>query len=134
MEKVIYFAVIEPVKTGYSVYFPDLPGCVTVGEDFSHALKMAEEALGLHLWGIGQDGESIPVPTEPPYECEHGSVIAPITVYPQMIKGNMENKVVRKSLTIPYWLNKLAEENKVNFSNVLQNALKEMLKVNNVKI
>jgi predicted RNase H-like HicB family nuclease len=134
MESIRYFAVIEPTDTGYSVHFPDLPGCITVGKNFNHSLAMAEEALGLHLWGMERDGDTIPAPTEPPYECETGGVVTPVSVYPQLVKGNIESRGVRKSLTIPYWLNKLAEENKVNFSYVLQNALKEMLKVNNIKV
>ncbi len=51
MKGTTYFAVFEPGESGYGVYFPDLPGCITVGKNIEDAEKMAEEALGLHLWG-----------------------------------------------------------------------------------
>lgn len=131
MIKLTYFSVFEPTNIGYSVYFPDLPGCITVGKDIEETQKNAQEVLGLHLWGMEKDNEKIPKPTYPPFEnIENDCFIMPITIYPELVKNQIENKAVKKTLTIPYWLNKLAEENKVNFSQILQNGLKEYLKVN----
>jgi predicted RNase H-like HicB family nuclease len=62
MRKLTYLAVFEPIETGYSVYFPDLPGCISYGENFNEALIQATEALGLHIYGMEKDGDVIPVP------------------------------------------------------------------------
>jgi len=132
MKKIIYFAVFEPTDTGYSVYFPDLPGCVTVGGDMAQAVKMAGRALGLHLWGMERDGEEIPAPTLPPFEdVEEGCFTVPVEIFPAIVKNDIENKAVKKTLTIPYWLNEIAEKEGVNFSQVLQVGLKEYLRISN---
>ena len=77
-----------------------------------------------------EDNEEIPEATLPPFEdAEINCFIVPITVYMELVRNEMENKAVKKTLTIPYWLNEIAEKNKVNFSQVLQIALKEILNV-----
>ncbi len=130
MKGTTYFAVFEPSQTGFGVYFPDLPGCITTGGDIQEAKTMAEEVLGLHLWGMEKDNEEIPKPTVPPFEdLEDNAFVMPITIYMPLVKNEMENKAVKKTLTIPYWLNALAEENQVNFSQLLQTALKEYLRI-----
>jgi len=130
MKETTYFAVFEPSETGFGVYFPDLPGCITVGKNIQEAKIMAEEALGLHLWGMEKDKDDIPQATKPPFDdLESNAFVMPITVYMSLVKNEMENKSVKKTLTIPYWLNELAEQNQVNFSQLLQTALKEYLKV-----
>jgi len=130
MKKATYFAVFEPTATAYSVYFPDLPGCITVGKDLEQASQMAKEALGLHLWGMEKDNEEIPSATLPPYEeIEAGGFVMPIEIFPELVKNEIESKAVKKTLTIPYWLNELAEKNQINFSQILQNALKEYMQI-----
>ncbi len=60
----IYFALIHKEEdSDYGVSFPDLPGCISVGSSMQEALKMAEEALALHIKGITEDGEKIPEPS-----------------------------------------------------------------------
>ncbi|PLZ81028.1 type II toxin-antitoxin system HicB family antitoxin [Fischerella thermalis] len=56
-------AIFHLDKDGVFVEFPDLPGCITCGDTIGEALKMAEDALGLNLYGLEQDGEPIPEPT-----------------------------------------------------------------------
>ena len=56
MRKLTYFAVFEPSPEGYGVYFPDLPGCVSLGRDFEQAQRNAGEALGLHIYGMEKMG------------------------------------------------------------------------------
>jgi predicted RNase H-like HicB family nuclease len=61
MRKLTYLAVFEAGGTpGISVYFPDVPGCVSCGDNFDHASKMAKESLALHIYGIEKDGEPLP--------------------------------------------------------------------------
>lgn len=131
MKGTTYFAVFEPSKSGYGVYYPDLPGCVSVGETIEEAKTNAEEVLGLHLWGMEKDGEEIPKASLPPFdeEIESGSFVMPITVFMELVRGEMENKAVKKTLTIPYWMNELAEKENINFSRLLQQALTEYLQL-----
>lgn len=131
MKKVTYFAVFEPSATGgFGIYFPDLLGCISMGDDFEHAGRMAEEALGLHLWGMEKDGDEIPVPTQPPFEnTPTGAIVSPVSVFPDLVKHEMDNRGMKTNVTIPAWLKELAEKENVNFSQVLQVALKERLRV-----
>ena len=66
MRKISYPAVFEPSGDGYSVYFPDLPGCISYGDSYEEAQREAEDALGLHLYGMEKDGEAIPAPSKKP--------------------------------------------------------------------
>lgn len=131
MRKVTYFAVFEPSSDGaFGVYFPDLPGCISIGDNFQHAQVMAKESLGLHLWGIDKDGEEIPAPTQPPFEdVPVGAIISPVTVFPDIVKNEMDNRSVKTNITLPAWLKEMAEKQGVNFSQITQAALKEYLGV-----
>ncbi|MEG2246460.1 MAG: type II toxin-antitoxin system HicB family antitoxin [Peptostreptococcaceae bacterium] len=65
MKKDIYIfpAVLSFADDGVSVEFPDLPGCITCGDTTEDAIKNAKEALGLHIYGLEEDNELIPEPT-----------------------------------------------------------------------
>lgn len=133
MKKLTYLAVFEPSADGYGVYFPDLPGCISFGENFETALKNAEDALGLHLYGMEKDNEEIPTPSTTPIldeDTEKGALVSPVTVFPELVKNEMDNKRVKTNVTLPVWLKELAEQNSVNYSRLLENALTEYLHVN----
>ncbi|MEI6873625.1 MAG: type II toxin-antitoxin system HicB family antitoxin [Spirochaetota bacterium] len=111
---------------GYSVDFPDLPGCVSAGDYLEEALVLAREALSLHLFGMAEDGDPIPLPSDPASLApDQGAFVAPVEGRPDMVGDEIRNRSVKKTLTIPYWLNEAAERNHVNFSQILQQALKE---------
>ena len=112
------------------VTFPDLPGCVTAGADEAEALREAKEALGLHLYGMERDGEAIPAPTRllDVGESENARSIL-VDVWMPAIRSAVKEPSVKKTLTLPAWLNKLAVEAKINFSQVLQEGLKARLGV-----
>ncbi len=132
MRKLTYFAVFEPSREGYGVYFPDLPGCVTCGGDFQAAQRQAAEALGLHIYGMEKDGEEVPIPSKNPEidpETAKGFIVAPVTVFPEIVRNELDNRAVKTNLTIPAWLKELAEAEGVNFSRVLQAALMDYLDV-----
>ena len=115
-------------EDGISVEFPDLPGCLPCGDTTEEALHNAKEAMGLHLYGMEQDGDEIPAPT--PVRDLHpdeGGIVTLVEVFMPSIRDRAENRVVKKTLTIPAWLNREAEEAHVNFSQVLQDALKSYL-------
>ena len=134
MNKLTYFAVFEPTETGYSVYFPDLPGCVSLGEDFEDAQKQATDALGLHIYGMEKDGDEIPAPSRTPQvdpETAVGYIVAPITIFPNLIRNDLDNRAVKTNLTIPAWLKEIAEAQGVNYSKIFQTALMDYLGLNN---
>jgi predicted RNase H-like HicB family nuclease len=133
MRKLTYLAVFEPVKVGYSVYFPDLPGCVSYGEDFEEAQKQAADALGLHLYGMEKDGDEIPNPSKVPQvdsETVAGYIVSTISVFPGIIRNELDNRAVKTNLTIPAWLKEIAEAQGVNYSKIFQSALMDYLGIN----
>ena len=125
--KMIYPAIFYPYSDGsggYVVEFPDLPGCVTGGRDLAEALEMAVDAAS--GWVLDELEEGNPVPQASKYDevkpGDNGQV--------NMILLNMNEyaerygeKAVRKNVTIPAWLNTFAEKQRINFSQVLQEAL-----------
>ena len=113
---------------GISIEFPDLPGCLPCADTSEQAFQNAREALGLHLFGMEQDGETIPKPS--PIDTIHpeeGGVLAMVEVFMPAVRDRMNRKVVKKTLTIPAWLSRAAEAQGVNFSQILQEGLKQYL-------
>lgn len=132
-ERYVYPAVFT-YEEGYeiAVTFPDLPGCATSGETEAEALAMAKEALGGHLWCMEQDNDEIPAPIalmEVELEENERSVL--IDVYMPSIRLAQINKAVNRTVTLPAWLNAAAIEKGVNFSQVLQDALRTQLHITN---
>lgn len=115
-------------EDGVSIEFPDLPGCLPCAETAEQAFDRAREALGLHLFGMEQDGDPIPEPTPiaalPPRDQ---AVPALIEVFMPALRDKASHRMVKKTLTIPAWLNSEAEAAHVNFSQVLQDGLKAYL-------
>lgn len=132
MRKASYLAVFEPCGEGYSVFFPDLPGCISYGDSFEEAQREAEDALGLHLYGMEKDGEVIPEPSKHPKidpETAPGYLVSLVTVYPDMVANEMNNKRVKTNVTIPAWLKEAAEDVEgVNYSKILEAALVDFLR------
>lgn len=131
MRKATYLGVFEPSSSGYAVYFPDLPGCVSFGSSFEEAQKEAEEALGLHLYGMEKDGDDIPEPSAAPDvdpETASGYLVSPVTVYPDLVRNELDNRRVKTNTTIPAWLKDAAEQRGgVNYSRLLETALLDYL-------
>ena len=110
------------------IVFPDLPGCVSQANSDAEAVKKATEALELHLYGMEEDGDPIPQPSRPA-DVELGPRRRTILVTALMplVREDMESRATKKTLTIPAWLNRAAEASGVNFSALLQRAIKEHL-------
>lgn len=93
-EQVTYFGVFEPAADGgFSVYFPDLPGCASHGATFDEAKRNALDALGLHLYGMEKDGDQIPAPSAAPEidsETVPGYLVCPVTVFPSLVRSELE--------------------------------------------
>ncbi len=125
-ERYLYPAVLS-YEEGYeiAVTFPDLPGCATSGETEADAVAAGREALGLHLFGMEEDGDELPTPSlAKDIELEDGEVIAMIDVFMPSIRLNQKNKAVNRTVTLPAWLNAKAIECGINFSQLLQDAIK----------
>ena len=125
-ERYLYPAVLT-YEEGYeiAVTFPDLPGCATSGETDADAVAAGREALGLHLFGMEEDGDELPAPSQAKdIKLEDGEVIAMIDVFMPSIRLNQKNKAVNRTVTLPAWLNAKAVECGINFSQLLQDAIK----------
>lgn len=123
----VYTAVFTKEEDGgYSVRFPALDGCFTQGDSFEEAYSMAQEAMSLHLYGMEEDGLDIPGDVELPTVSAPESVVM-IRAWMTPFRESMRNQAVKKTLTIPAWLNKEAEKRHVNYSQLLQSALKDYL-------
>lgn len=112
-----------------AVTFPDLD-VATSGVNEDDALLSARELLDCVLFGLEEDGEDIPRPTslvDVVVETNEQAVL--IDVFMPPIRQNESNKAITKTVTIPAWLNARAMEYGVNFSQTLQKALKEELKI-----
>ena len=126
--KYIYPAIFDFDEDGITVTFPDLPGCITCGNNQEEALKNAKEVLELYMYSLEEDNETIPQPSNIlDLEVENTQVVVLVDIWMVPVRDEMKNKCVKKTLTIPKWLNDLAIENNVNFSAILQSALKEYL-------
>ena len=133
--KLIYPACFYPCEEGgYTVVFPDLPGCVTEGDNLAEAMEMAIDASSGWLLTTVEENEQLPkasnIRNVIPDEYENGFVSL-IGVDLDEYSQKHGNKAIKKTLTIPAWLNTIAEDNKVNFSQVLQSALRDQLGINN---
>ena len=127
MDKVSYLAIMERSDEGYSVYFPDVPGCISWGKDLEEAQIKAREALDLHLYGLVAANERLPEASASVKIQNPTDIVCLISTYPQIFKERFENKKVKVNVTIPNWLKNQAVAEKVNFSQVLELSLKEML-------
>ena len=129
--KFVYPAIFEAEDGGgYSVSFPDLPGCFTEGETIEEALERAKDAIGIYLSELESDGKEFPATSDPvDLRAEGKSFFAMVDMDLLAYKQKHDNRAVKKTLSIPRWLNTLAEREGVNFSNILQVALRERLRV-----
>jgi predicted RNase H-like HicB family nuclease len=113
---------------GFSIDFPDLPGCISTGDTVEEAMTMAREALSLHLYGLIEDKEPIPrASTLTQIHPEQNAFLTLVEGRPGMIAEMIRNKAVKKTLTIPYWMNEEAERLHLNFSQLLQDAVREKI-------
>ena len=125
MERLFYPAVFHKAEEGgYWVTFPDIPECITEGDDMAAAYDMAVEALGLALEEKIENREKLPVASDVEDIKDSGTVVI-VQFDLESYNKKHNNRAVTKTLTIPEWLNERALAMNVNFSQVLQDALME---------
>ena len=130
MAKYVYPAIFEPEDSLYNVSFPDLPDCYTCGDTLADAMFMAEDALSGYLARCEEKNRPIPaasvlngiVPVQ-------GSVVSLVLADTEAFRRRTSEKAVKKTLSIPSWLNEAAEARHINFSAVLQQALINQLQL-----
>ena len=128
MAKYVYPAIFTEDEDSYSVRFPDVDGCFTSCWSLQEALEMAEDALCLMLYDMEESGEAIPAASGVnSVQTEPGEFVSLIGCDTLAYRKRYGSKAVKKTLSIPSWLNEAAEKAGVNFSNVLQDALKQQL-------
>lgn len=129
-ERYVYPAVFTYEKgQEIAVVFPDLDAA-TSGTDDNDALLSARELLGCVLYGMEEDGEEIPAPTLlPDVSLEENERAVLIDVYMPSVRMAKINRSVNRTVTLPAWLNAAALEKNINFSQVLQDALKSQLHI-----
>lgn len=125
--KMVYPACFYPCEEGgYTVIFPDLQGCVTEGDNLQEAIEMAIDAASGWLLAEVENNKPIPIASNIKNiianEYENGFVSL-ISIDLDEYAKKYGTKAVKKTLSIPAWLNTLAEKENINFSQILQNAL-----------
>ena len=128
--KLVYPAVFIPCEDqgGYTVTFPDLPGCVTEGDSLAEAILMAEDAAS--GWVLDELEDGNPAPAASPIgsvKTEPGDFVSLVALDMDAYAEKYGDKAVRKNLTIPAWMNTLAEKQHINFSSALQAGLRWQL-------
>ena len=127
--KYVYPAIFTPLPAGeYDVRIPDLPGCITYGQDLADAIEMAEDAVAMWLCDAEDNHEQIPVPSDK-LEAKQPQFVNLVVADTDDYRRENDNRAVKKTLSIPNWLNSKAENANINFSQTLQNALIKQLGV-----
>ena len=126
MDRVLYPCKIRKEDGVYYVEFVDFPECFTDGESPEEVLTNARDVLEGIIFSYIKNGKPLPSPSF----FEKGSAdVTYLDAWVGMVRDRVNNQAVRKTLTIPKWLNDIAEKNAVNFSAVLQTGLKEYLNI-----
>ena len=129
MNRLFYPAVFHKEDGGFWVSFPDFPECFTEGDDMQQAYEMAVDALGLAITSRQKEKEEIPAPSDiSEIKTDDGFIVLlEFDMLAYLKKHN--SKAVKKTLTIPEWLNESATAMGINFSQVLQEALMQKVQM-----
>ena len=123
--KYAYPAVFKEEESGYFVKFPDIQPCYTEGKTLEEAVIMAKDVLESRIEVALENNEALP----PPSDIDALDVGRVMLIVADVENIKSQTRYVKKTLSIPYWLNAAAEKEHINFSGVLQDALKERLEV-----
>ena len=123
MKKMIYPAIFYKEEDSFWVEFPDLEGCQSFGDTLEEVHENAKEALAGYLVTLLEQGKKVSPPSD------MSDIKTPDNAFASLVDADLikKSQAVKKTLTIPSWLNEIAESNHVNFSKVLQEALMQKL-------
>ncbi len=132
MSKVFYPAIFHNEDGAYWAEFPDLPGCFTDGDTLEETIAMAKEALEGYLFTAKEHKREIKNPSDPStIKTSENDFVSLIGYDEAEYLKRTDTRSVKKTLTIPRWLDTLAKEHNLNFSNLLQNAIRRELGIEN---
>lgn len=124
MSRLFYPAIFHKAEEGgFWVTFPDIPECMTQGEDMKQAYEMAVEALGLSVSTMEEAGETLPQASSPDHIQVEEGILVVVEFDLSEYRRRHRSKAVKKTLSIPEWLNEAAIRENINFSQLLQEAL-----------
>ena len=125
MKKLFYPAIFHKAEEGgFWITFPDIPECMTQGDDMQQAYEMAADALGLAITNREEEKEELPSASQPDSIFVDANEFCVVIEFDLLAyKRRHNSKAVKKTLSIPEWLNEEATALGVNFSQVLQEAL-----------
>ncbi len=125
MEKLFYPAVFRIAEEGsFTVSFPDIPECLAQGDDLTQAYEMAADALELAVSTYEKQQRPLPVGSDPRAVAPGADAFLVIFEFDMLAyKRRTNSRAVKKTLSIPQWMNEAATARGLNFSQVLQEAL-----------
>lgn len=129
--KVFYPVILEKCEdgSGYLVTIPDFDNN-TFGETIPEAIEMARDAINLLCVTYEDDKKELPAPSDlDVLSCKANEIKTLVDADPDAYRRMLDNRAVKKNCTIPSWLNEKAEQANINFSAVLQEALKQRLQI-----
>ncbi|MBQ8803674.1 MAG: type II toxin-antitoxin system HicB family antitoxin [Tyzzerella sp.] len=124
--RIVYPIIISEEKDGFYVSIPDFE-ISTQGENIADAIMMARDAIGLMGIDMQDDGKELPIPHSKEYKTEKNDIVTLVDVDFAEYRKRVDNRAVKKNCTIPYWLSVEAERAGINYSRILQDALKNAL-------
>lgn len=132
MDKRLFYPAVfhKAEEGGFWVTFPDIPECMTQGEDMQDAYEMAVDALGLSLTTIENEGEAVPKASSLDEITVEDGILVIVEFDMAEYRRKNRSRAVKKTLSIPEWLNEAAIRENLNFSQILQEALMAKLGMN----
>ena len=129
MNKLFYPAIFHKAEEGgFWITFPDIPECMTQGDDMSQAYEMAVDALGLAITSREKEHEKLPLASMPCDLYVQDDEFCVVIEFDMLAyKKRTNSRAVKKTLSIPEWLNEEATSMGINFSQVLQEALMQKI-------
>ncbi|MCL1819890.1 MAG: type II toxin-antitoxin system HicB family antitoxin [Oscillospiraceae bacterium] len=126
--KYAYPVILYPDDGKIGVTVPDLPGCHTFGDNKTDALFMAKDAIEMWLWYAENERQAIPPPSDV-LPLKLGETLTLVAADTDEYRRANDNRAVKKTLSIPSWLNSQAEKANAPFSQILQEGLKSYLHI-----
>ena len=122
--KLIYPAIFTPFEEGdgFTVEVPDLPGCITEGDNLIEAIEMGTDAASGWILGEIEDGNSFPA-ANMGLKAPTGSFVNLLVLDMDSYAEQYGSKAVRRNITVPAWLDTYAQKNHLSLSKVVQDSL-----------
>ena len=128
--KGVYAAILTPIPEhgGYHARVPDVNGCITTGTDIMDTIDNIKDALAACLCTLEDFNQPIPAPSAPEsIEHDSDSIVALVDIDTLKYREETDTRALRKNVSMPAWLLKMADARGINCSQVLQDALKQQL-------